>query len=264
MRNSWVHSLLACVMIAALGAFAIAFWKPSPSIYRWPTGTFGLSERDIELYTVGSDQELRLFWKDERGKQFGRGAELYASLLRQNVVLKLAMNSGIYIEAAGGCRPLGLHIEQGAELVPAEPSLKGYGNFYMQPKGMFCWGDSGVEIVTTEQYLANPPEAEYGLQSGPMLLIDGEINSAFDIHSENGHLRAGVGVDEKSQIYLAVSNTPVTLYEFAEVFKKSGCGEALYLDGAIIGLYISESNVDRYGGPMAGILGVVQISDMVE
>ncbi len=88
-------------------------------------------------------------------------------------------------------------------------------------------------------------EIRYAQQSGPQLLIDGKIHSAFTEGSVNQTVRNGVGIIDENTIVFAISQTKVNLYEFAAMFQeKYGCKNALYLDGAISEIY-GKADSDR-------------------
>ena len=72
------------------------------------------------------------------------------------------------------------------------------------------------------------------LQSGPMLVIEGEVNGHFSHNSENYQARSGVGVDANGQVVFAASANAVSFYNFASVFLLFGSEHALYLDGGAI------------------------------
>jgi uncharacterized protein YigE (DUF2233 family) len=83
------------------------------------------------------------------------------------------MNGGMYQEVLSS---LGLYIEKGETQYRLSRRQQGYGNSYIQPNGVFYLTNSGEgHIVATSEFKPNS-EIEYATQSGPMLLVDGEIN----------------------------------------------------------------------------------------
>lgn len=249
-------TLVAAVLLCLGGA--IYLLRP-PHYKRHAPGVIVLSGRPVDLYPVDrAHRQLSLFWRDESGKPFESPERLDAWLTARGLQLDFAVNSGIFMDSPQGPRPLGLHIEAGKELVPLNTQLEGYGNFYMQPNGVFWWNDVEAGILSTEAYRAAGISAEFALQSGPLLLVDGGINPAFAKDSRNVNLRAGVGLTPEGTVLLGVSSKPVSLHDFARDFLEAGCREALYLDGAITGLHAPRHGVRHHGGKMAGMLAVLE------
>ncbi len=69
----------------------------------------------------------------------------------------------------------------------------------------------------------------WAFQNGRRLLHNG-VNK-HNASSPNKYIRSGIGFDQNNNIYIIVSKTPVTYWQLAQEFKKTGCKEALYLDG---------------------------------
>ena len=104
--------------------------------------------------------------------------------------------------------------------------------------------------------IINYKNIRLGVQSGPMLLMSGLINPVFNQNSQNKYVRCGVGlfVNTKSEKFLvfAISNTPVSFYDFADFFnKKFKCNNALCLESAGSAIYFPGQSypndyLDRY------------------
>ena len=90
--------------------------------------------------------------------------------------LLCATNAGMYTPLND---PQGVYIEKGQTLYPLDPRTKGYGNFYLQPNGVFLISDSGAAVVTTPAFRERKDSIIFATQSGPMLLIDGHGASHF-------------------------------------------------------------------------------------
>lgn len=144
--------------------------------------------------------------------------------------------------------PLGLYIEKGKKIFPLNLK-KGAGNFFMQPNAVFYINNHQKAAIVESSAFANLKDTlNYALQSGPMLLNQGEINSHFGINSKNKYIRSGVGVIDENQLVFIISNQPVNFYDFASLFKdKYTCQNALYLDGAISEMYASKLRRYEYG-----------------
>jgi len=204
---------------------------------------------------------LQMFWKDSNGGLLGTFANLRAWLRPQGKDLVCATNAGIYDKDH---KPLGLYIEDGVVLHKLNTRQNAYGNFYLQPNGVLIVEDRQAHIVDTtsvdndrSHWLAN---ARYATQSGPIMLHNGEINSAFDPGSINMVVRNAVCIDTSHQVVLAMARNPITFYDFAQFLRdKLQCVDALYLDGSISRIYPS---LEADLGPAFGaMIAVVKAAD---
>lgn len=197
--------------------------------------------------------KLRLFWKRSDNTRFGNFNALSEMLREHGQHLIFATNAGIFDPSFTPC---GLHVEDGREFVPLNLA-NGEGNFYMKPNGVFLVDDSGAHILDAEKYDGTKAAVHLATQSGPLLVIDGQINSRFDPHSANRRVRSGVGISSPKAVYFVISNEPVTFHALASVFlSRLGCREALYLDGVISQFDLSGQRADAPAGDFAGILAV--------
>ena len=96
-------------------------------------------------------------------------------------------------------------------------------------------------------------------QSGPMLVIDGELHPRFLPDSTSRYIRNGVGVSaDGSAAYFVMSDSAVTFHEFGRVFRDMlQTPQALYFDGNISRLYAPQMNRNDLGRRMGPIVGVV-------
>jgi len=173
------------------------------------------------------------------------------------------MNAGMYNTSDGF--PQGLLIAQGKMIRDLDLTENTqYGNFYLQPNGVFFVDSIGkMGVLERKQYIKFLASCKVPIiqatQSGPMLVIDGNIHSVFKYGSTNLNIRNGVGIfkgSDRSAAVFLISEQPVNLYEFAIVFRNVfQCDQALYLDGAISKMYINESG--NILGKMGGELGPV-------
>jgi len=200
---------------------------------------------------------LKMFWKDGNGNLLGSFSSLRSWLRPQGKELFCAINAGIYDTDH---RPLGLYIEDGVTLRRLNTRQNAYGNFYLQPNGVFIVADRQARIVDTvsvdaerERWLAT---ARYATQSGPIMLHNGVINAAFDPGSINMVVRSAVCIDNNHQVVLAMARNPITFYDFAQFLRdKLQCVDALYLDGSIARIYPSlEADLGPAFGAMIGVV----------
>ncbi len=181
-------------------------------------------------------QDIYFYYKDQHGKKFSTIGGLKHSIEKQGKNLAFATNAGIF---STSYEPLGLYIENG-KVVSKVNTSTGEGNFYLKPNGIFLIQNNQAKIIQTKDYVSEK-DVLFATQSGPLLVIDRQINTAFDIHSQNKNIRSGVGIDKDGNLIFAISNTPVTFYEFAALFKEQlNCSHALYLDGSISEMYVQE------------------------
>lgn len=154
--------------------------------------------------------------------------------------IKFLMNAGMFHE---NFKPVGLLIENGKMVNPLDSSITpNFGNFYMYPNGVFLINKSfKAKVLITDMFKSfhlNDPSILYATQSGPMLVSNGLIHPGFSVNSTNKNIRNGVGVTKDGEIVFAISQSPITFYDFAIAFRDLfNCPNALYLDGAISELF---------------------------
>jgi len=181
-------------------------------------------------------QSLQLFWRDDSATPFKSFEVLDRWLHRRGRKLTFAMNAGMYHHDFS---PVGLYVQGGKELRPLNLN-KGEGNFFLRPNGVFAVTDSGACVIESSTYPVIKKTTLLATQSGPMLILDGQIHPAFHPESQSRLFRNGVGVTSPEQVVFAISEEPVNFYEFAELFRDAlRCKNALFLDGNISSLYSS-------------------------
>ena len=197
---------------------------------------------------------VEFFLWDAKGEPYGSLGELKDALGRDGYTLRFAMNGGMFDARQ---RPVGLYIEKGQQLSPVDTVQEAYGNFYLQPNGIFyLTQDKKAYVVPTTEFVPRP-DIHYATQSGPMLLIDGEYHPAFRKESESLNIRNGVGILPNGNVLFAISKVPVNFYTFASFFKHHGCENALYLDGSISKAYAPAQDWEQLDGTLGVLIGVV-------
>jgi uncharacterized protein YigE (DUF2233 family) len=152
--------------------------------------------------------------------------------------------------------PVGHHVENGEEIMRVIPNA-GPGNFGLLPNGILCLRDGQADVIETLRYIDEKPECVYATQSGPMLVIDGELHPRFLPGGTSRYIRNGVGTsaDGKQAIFV-ISNNTVTFHEFGSLFRDHlNLPQALFFDGNISRLYapsIGRSDVGFRLGPIIG------------
>ncbi|MBM3563539.1 MAG: hypothetical protein FJX48_10440 [Alphaproteobacteria bacterium] len=205
------------------------------------------------------NSDIRLFLRDEKGDAYADFSRLASALADKGETLVFAMNAGMYAEDRA---PVGLYVENGRTLNAANTHA-GPGNFHMKPNGVF-WIDGGRAGVTeTARFLKSRQRAQFATQSGPMLVIGGRIHPRIHEDGMSQKFRNGVCVQDGHIVRFAISNQPVSFFEFARLFRdRLHCADALFLDGgSASGLYApSLSRHDRFMPAMGPIVGVAEKS----
>jgi uncharacterized protein YigE (DUF2233 family) len=213
------------------------------------------NEQFITFTVPVKESNLEFFWKDESGNIFGSIGNLKKNIEAKGQKLRFAMNGGMYQE---NNKPLGLFIQQQKTITPLNTRENAAGNFYIQPNGVFCIATDKKAFVVSTQEFKDDGQIEFATQSGPMLLIDGQINPNFTENSDNLNIRNGVCVLDNTEIVFAISRQKVNFYNFAQHFKNLGCRNALYLDGFVSRMYLPEKNVADLDGDFGVIIGITE------
>ena len=205
------------------------------------------------LCEVALGEDLRLFHSGPDGA-YGSFNTLNAALEAEGRTLGFAMNAGMYHRDLA---PVGLYVEQGQEQSGIVTS-DGPGNFGLLPNGVFCIGDS-FRIIESRSFKKARPDCRFATQSGPMLVIDGELHPKLLPGSDSLYVRNGVGVTKDgSRAVFAISNDAVSFHAFARLFRDAlGLSDALYFDGNISRLYAPGLGRHDAGFPMGPIVGTV-------
>jgi len=196
--------------------------------------------------------QVKLAWNDESGTPYRTFDRVQAAFAKQGKTVKFIMNAGIF---EPGRIPSGLHIEGGKILRPINLA-DAPGNFFLKPNGVctVTGGERSAAFIGTcaAWEKQSSGKESWGIQSGPMLLIDGQRHPAFRDGSANKLHRNGVGVDDKKRLVFAITNKEqgVNLWDFAGLFLQLGCKSALFLDGDISKMAVNPDKLvesNRFG-----------------
>lgn len=212
------------------------------------------ADNTYSVCTVNMATEtLRLFLNNDAGEPYGHFSILNRALGKDGEKLDFAMNAGMYHDDRS---PVGHHVENGEEIMRVIPNA-GPGNFGLLPNGILCLRDGQADVIETLRYIDEKPDCAYATQSGPMLVIDGELHPRFLPSGTSRYIRNGVGTsaDGKQAIFV-ISNNTVTFHEFGSLFRDHlNLPQALFFDGNISRLYapsIGRSDVGFRLGPIIG------------
>lgn len=215
-----------------------------------------LEDRVISRIIDLKKQTVEFHWKDSLGRPYSSLGNLKKSLNHQNKKVIFAMNGGMYQKDQS---PQGLYIENGKQLSRMNTTQEAYGNFYMQPNGVFYITNSNTgHVCVRDSFPLNSSQVKYATQSGPMLLIDGQYHPKFIDGSLNLNFRNGVGVLPNGDLIFAISKGRINFYDFATFFKEKGCLNALYLDGFVSKAYYPNQEVNDLGGAFGVMIAEVE------
>jgi uncharacterized protein YigE (DUF2233 family) len=236
-------TFIILLIIATISVGFYQFGKPSNE-----------DDRFVSYIVNPKKQNLEFFWKNEKGEHFKNAENLISWLKSKSKKLLFSTNGGMYKKDNS---PQGLYIEN--KIVKSEiDTSNGNGNFYLKPNGVFYLTTDKKPIICKTEDFVNNGKIKYATQSGPMLVIDGEIHAAFKKNSTNLNIRNGVGILPNNQIIFAISKKEINFYDFAEYFKKLGCKNALYLDGFVSRTYLPEKKWKQIDGNFGVIIGVTE------
>ncbi|WP_434802230.1 phosphodiester glycosidase family protein [Paracoccus sediminicola] len=220
----------------------------------------GRMEHDGQSYslcTITADEEPRLgLWIDDaEGNKLRNFSNLRAALPAGRDLV-FAMNAGMF---HSDYEPVGFYKSDGetrGQLVTGG----GGGNFGLLPNGVFCTGGAQpFAVIESRAFAEKQPQCRLATQSGPMLVIDGELHPRFLVDSDSLYVRNGVGVSADGQTaWFAISDRPVNFHSFGRLFRDGlGARNALYFDGSISRLHAPSLNRSDFGWPMGPIIGLV-------
>nr|WP_298896483.1 phosphodiester glycosidase family protein [uncultured Altererythrobacter sp.] len=181
-----------------------------------------------------------------------RSLKTYGEALGKDAaVVAFAMNGGMF---ESGGKPVGYYVEEGQRLEELERG-DGSGNFYLKPNGVFFGTDGAWEIRTSTNFLYNVIDRpQFGTQSGPMLVIDGQLHPEIQDDGPSKIVRNGVGIDAEGRAHFVISDGALSFGQLARYFRDElKTPNALYLDGGISGLWdpVTERLDDTNGiGPL--------------
>lgn len=199
---------------------------------------------DTSLTHCAADPALhaiRMVHADSDGVAYRSFAGYAASRSADAAPVVFAVNGGMFNEAGD---PIGYYVENGERLQSLNRA-EGPGNFHLLPNGVF-FGDasSNWRVWDTDRFFNDiDRRPEFGTQSGPMLVIAGELHPDFDADGDSRKIRNGVGVDPSGRAHFVISETPVSFGSFARYFRDVlRTSNALFLDGSVSQLWDPESN----------------------
>ena len=165
--------------------------------------------------------------------------------------IAFAMNAGMF-DSDG--RPIGLAIADG---VPRHAINlgDGGGNFHLKPNGVFVLSKRGAASIVVSESFKMAPSIALATQSGPMLVIDGQIHPRFDPDGTSRFIRNGVGIAPDGRPLFVISNEVVSFGKLARFFRDGlHARNALYFDGSVSSLWDPASGRQDAGVPLGPMI----------
>ncbi|WP_342448078.1 phosphodiester glycosidase family protein [Parasedimentitalea huanghaiensis] len=239
------------VLLAALGAAPVAALDCNDIAY--DGNRFTVCEVDA------STEKLQLFLRNDQGKVYGQFSAIDAALAQDGQKLAFATNAGMYHSDRS---PVGLYIENQQQQMRLIPNA-GPGNFGLLPNGVFCMRPGRADVYESLQYRDSGVNCTHATQSGPMLVIEGELHPRFLVDSNSYYIRNGVGTSaDGKRVVFAISRNAVTFHQFGRLFRDHlKLPSALYFDGNISRLHAPSVGRSDNGFMMGPVVGVVEAND---
>ena len=171
-----------------------------------------------------------------------------------------AMNAGMYDDDV---QPIGYYVEEGdrqKELNRAD----GPGNFHMKPNGVFFGTGGSWRVLSADQFYSTVRDRpRFGTQSGPMLVIDGELHPDIQDNGPSRAVRNGVGVSDDGKAHFVISNAALSFGQLARFYRDElQVKNALFLDANVSGLW--DPAKDRLDRGVIGPMLVVTKREVAE
>ena len=123
---------------------------------------------------------------------------------------------------------------------------------------MFCLGGSAASVTESRAFAAAPRDCAFAMQSGPLMVRNGDLHPRFLPDGTSRFIRNGVGVRPDGTVVFAISDRPVNFHTFARLFRAGlGTPDALYIDGKVSRLFAPDLGRHDAGFPLGPIVGTV-------
>lgn len=260
MRPGRMSYLISGLLLLANGALLSACGDPNETPPP-PEATICKSlTHDSADYTVctfdAAIDDIRLFLADADGEPYRQFDTLSEELDEQGKTLIFAMNGGMYHDDR---RPVGFFRDANGDHATVNTN-DGPGNFHLKPNGVFWLSEGAAGVTESQSYLDQGIEPVYASQSGPMLVINGQLHPELNPDGTSHKRRNGVGVAADGRtVHFAISDTAVTFHNFATLFRDEiGVPNALFLDGQVSRLYAPSADRNEVGADLGPIVGVIE------
>lgn len=235
----------------------LAFLWIAPTVGAVECSDIAYEGNRYTLCEVDATQEqLQLFLRDDNEQILGHFSTIEETLAAQGKKLSFATNAGMY---HANRAPVGLYVENGKQEMRLIPNA-GPGNFGLLPNGVFCLRSGRADVFETLSFRDTGIDCISATQSGPMLVIDGELHPRFLPDSTSYYIRNGVGTsDDGKRAVFAISRNAVSFHQFGSLFRDHlKLPNALYFDGNISRLHAPQLGRSDAGFMMGPVVGVVE------
>jgi len=157
---------------------------------------------------------IRTAQAGEDGLPYGSLTSFAASADHETVAF--AVTGGAF---GDDLRAIGYYVEDGERLSELDRG-EGDGNFYLKPNGVFFGGDGTWRVLATDTFFATIRDRpRFGTQSGPMLVVDGELHPKFEEDGPSRTIRNAVGIDADGRAHFVIADAPISFGRTARFFR---------------------------------------------
>lgn len=209
------------------------------------------NEDFLIYYPELENSVIKMYWKSDEGTPYENMKKFISKLSNKNILF--VTNGGIYSK---DYTPEGLYIENYKIISKLNLNI-GEGNFYMKPNGVFYVEDNKPLITDSNNFVYNK-NISYAVQSGPLLIKNGEINKLFNKSSKSFKIRSAVGIDKNNKVFFYMSKKDINFYDFSKyALEKLNCEQLLFLDGTISKMYFSSNKkIPKQKYPFVTIISI--------
>ncbi len=191
-----------------------------------------------DCIAMPKNHNVRMYLNDVSKSPYRSLNALKSGLGNDAASVIFAVNAGMYDDTG---KPIGYYVENKVRLKKLNRK-KGGGNFHLLPNGVFSVEKDGWHIRTTDDFADNVnTRPQYATQSGPMLLINGQLRPDISENGESVNIRNVVGIDAQGRAHFVISEGAVSFGRLARMMRDTlKCYNALYLDGSVSSLWYPE------------------------
>jgi uncharacterized protein YigE (DUF2233 family) len=123
-----------------------------------------------------------------------------------------------------------------------------------------------ADVIESLRFADNAPSCRFATQSGPMLVIDGDLHPRFRQDSDSLNVRNGVGVsDDGRSLVLAISDEPVNFHHFARFFRDEWEHRTRSISMAGSRVCMRRGSTGpTFGFPVGPIIGIIERDPSVD
>jgi uncharacterized protein YigE (DUF2233 family) len=237
---------------------AVAILWVALAAQAWAKGACDMKAFEGDRFTVcaydPNTDKIAIAWRSAAGARLLGFPGLKAMLGAKASAVKFAVNAGMFHESGA---PVGLFVSGGVR----ETALNrnpGPGNFHMLPNGVFWIGAQGnAAVETSSRFARRKANPVLATQSGPMLLIAGNLHPRIQDDGPSRLVRNGVGATSDGRAVFVLSEGAVSFGKLARFFRDDlGVRDALYLDGSVSSLWDPALNRMDIRAPLGPIIWV--------